>query len=74
MASWLGFPFTPYLTLSLTLAQPLTLTLALALSRCVVSCVVPRAEGVRSAAHASDGLFLLKADWAEGEGEGERED
>ena len=26
----------------------------------VASCVVPRAEGVRSAAHDSDGLFLLK--------------
>ena len=37
-----------------------------------MSCVVPRAEGVRSAAHASDGLFLLKAE-GEGEAEGEAE-
>ena len=27
----------------------------------IVSCVVPRAEGVRRAAHDSDGLFVLKA-------------
>ena len=38
---------------------------ALALLECerpggVASCVVPRAEGARSAAHDSDGLFLLK--------------